>query len=99
MKFTSRKRFNVTYWFCGVYKISKYRYFNGDKCSAHYQVYYLPANGKNWGNYVAPQHQHHKQLSYAACVKLADTHAKTYTPTKAQLNQANKAMLAWAPTV
>lgn len=85
------------YWFCGIYKISKYTWHRGAESKPHYRAYYLI--DKNWGDSVIPQeHGYHKQdnkYTFDECVKYCKEHAKNYTPSARQLKQAEIAKNKW----
>lgn len=94
IKFKQYHRFNEPYWFSGIYKISRYTWHKRGECAPYYHVYYL--TGKNWGDYVGGKPtQYDAQLTFNECVKLANEHAKTYAPTKKQLEQAEIAKNSW----
>lgn len=96
MNFKRYLRYSEPFYFSGIYKIVKYEYFNCEKCKPYYHAYYLPIDNKNWGDYVGGRPaQHNKRLTLKQCKALCEEHAKTYTPTKAQLKQAEVAREAW----
>ena len=96
MKFNKYTRFNQPYWFSGIYKISQYTWFQGHDCEPYYHIYKAVNSGKQWGNFVGGNStQMDKKLTFDECVKLAESHAKTYAPTKHELKNAEIAMKSW----
>ena len=98
MNFKKHMRYNEPFWFDGIYKIASYTFDRrGSERERYYHVYYL--TGKNWGDYVGGKpSQYDKELTFNECVKLAEEHSKSYTPTKQQAKQAEIAKTRWLET-
>ena len=92
MKFNKMNRFGEPVWFNGIYKIVKYDYssLRGAWGNPHYHCFLVVNQGKQWGDFVSRPDQYHKDLTFNECVKLCDQHAKTFQPTKRELENAIK---------
>ena len=99
MKFTEHMRFDEPYWFNGVYKISKYVWFNGGKSEPYFHAYISVNNGRQWGNFVGGYSaQCNRKLTFKQCVELCIKHSKNHKPTKKELINSENAKIRWIQT-
>lgn len=96
MEFNKVMRFDEPFWFSGIYKITRYTWYNGGACEPYYHAYYIPNGGKNWGNYVGGRiMQYNKKFTLSEAKQMCAEHAKEYTPMSRHIKQATIAQEKW----